>query len=275
MAMNAFIFVVVTVIPCIVHGSLQITDNEYPLMHYTKIVSEEHFTSGRPLVLLLATAKEDSTNKEVGHLIDELHKSGRWSILVYDFSCNKKLNMYTEIHQHGNYIILVSGTCEEGEEYSSRFWHQVYELSVDDKTWLSWNPRTKFVVSVISNCTHLDNTHISKAILNHLWFFKITNAAVLFLNSNEHSGKDLQQNTNDSTQGTYLELHTWYPYENSERCNPEEGTVPVKVFTARNLSDIRSREIFRGPFGKNLHGCALNVHVEINPPAVFPPKRIW
>jgi hypothetical protein len=72
-----------------------------------------------------------------------------------------------------------------------------------------------------------------------------------------------------------LELHTWYPYENSDRCNPDEGTVPVKVFTVRNLSDIRRSDIFRGKFGKNLHGCALNVHADINPPSVYPPKRIW
>jgi len=75
--MIVLILIVVTVIPFEVHGSLQITDNEYPLMHYTKLISEEHFTAGRPLVILLATAKEDSTNKEVGYLIEELHTSGR------------------------------------------------------------------------------------------------------------------------------------------------------------------------------------------------------
>jgi len=77
------------------------------------------------------------------------------------------------------------------------------------------------------------------------------NTAVLFLKSNEQADNDLQQNTTNSTQGTYLELHTWYPYENSDRCNPDEGTVPVKVFTVRILSDIRRRDIFRGYIDKN------------------------
>jgi hypothetical protein len=57
------------------------------------------------------------------------------------------------------------------------------------------------------------------------------NSAVLFLKSNEHGDNDLKQNTTVSVQGTYLLLHTWYPYENSERCNQVEGTLPVKVFT--------------------------------------------
>ena len=77
------------------------------------------------------------------------------------------------------------------------------------------------------------------------------NTAVIFLKSNEHTGNDLQQDTNDAAQGTYLQLHTWYPYENSDRCIPNEVTVPVKVFTVRNLSDIRRRDIFRGHIDKN------------------------
>jgi hypothetical protein len=150
----------------------------------------------------------------------------------------------------------------------------MYELSTDDKLWLSRNPRGNYIVSVMSNCTHFDTIHISTAILNNFWFYQVTNAAVLFLKSNKQAGNDLQKYTIGSAQGNFLELHTWYPYENSDRCNPDEGTVPVKVFTVRNLSDIAKSNIFRRYFGKNLNGCHLNVHVEIKPPTVFPPKRI-
>ena len=269
------ILVAVIVIPCPVHWALHFPDHEYPLMHYTKLISEEHFPAGRPLVIVLPLAEEDSTNKEVGYLIEELHTSGRWPILVFNTSYKMNENMYTEIHPHGSYIILISRPCSEWDKYISDLWQQLYELCIDDKMWLSRNPRGKFIFPVMSNCTHLDNINISRAILNQIWTYQINNAIVLFQKSNAHTGNDLQQNTADSTQGTYLELHTWYPYENSERCNPDEGTVPVKVFTVRNVSDIRGRDIFRGSFGKNLHGCAINVHVEIKPPSVFPPKRIW
>jgi len=273
--MIVLIVIVVTVISCPVHGSLPTTEHEYPLMHYTKLISEEHFTAERPLMIILPQVEEDSTNKEVGYLVEELHASGLWPMLVFNISYKMNENMYTEVHQHGSYIILISGPCKEWEEYISRFWQQLIELASDDKLWLSRNPRGKYIVSVISNCTHLENIHISKAILSRLWFFQVTNAAVLFLKSNEHAGNDIQPNTINSAQGTYLELHTWYPYEKSDRCNPTEGTVPVKVFTVRNVSDISGKDIFRGPFGKNLHRCALNVQVEINPPSVFPPKRVW
>ena len=69
----------------------------------------------------------------------------------------------------------------------------------------------------------------------------------------------------DSAQVTYLELHTWYPYENSERCNPAEGTARVRVFTVRNLSDIRRNNFLKGYYDKHWQECPLNMYIEINP----------
>jgi hypothetical protein len=97
----------------------------------------------------------------------------------------------------------------------------------------------------MSNCTQFDNKNISRAILEHLWNSNVMKAAVLFLKPNEQNGNDLQQNTFDSTQGTYLELHTLYPYENSEGCISTNVTVTVKVLTMRNSSDFKTRDIFR------------------------------
>ena len=243
-AMIILIFLVAVVISPTVHGSLPITDHEYPLMYYTKLISEEYFTAGRPLAVVLPLTGEDSKIKEVEYLIKELHTSGRWPILVYNVGHKMDRSMYTEIHPHSSYILLISVPCKEWEEHISSYIQQLYDTFVGN----SWNPRAKSFVPVISNCTHLENKQLSRAILNELWFKEVINAAVLFLNSTEHEGNDLQHNTNDSAQGTYLELHTWYPYENSERCNPAEGTVPVQVLTVKNFTDIRRSDIHRRAF---------------------------
>ena len=138
-------------------------------------------------------------------------------------------------------------------EHISRYRQQLYDLFVGKNVWHSWNTGDTFIVSVTSNCTHKENTKFSRAILNQLSLYEVMNAAVLFLKSNAQAGSNLQQNTTDSAQGTYWELHTWYPYENSDRCNPTEGTVTVKVFTVRNLSDIMRSDIFKGYSDKNFH----------------------
>jgi len=75
--MTVLIFIVIAVISPTVHGSLQITDHEYPLMLYTKLIREEYFIVGRPLVIMLPLAEESTTNKGVEYLLEELHRSVR------------------------------------------------------------------------------------------------------------------------------------------------------------------------------------------------------
>jgi hypothetical protein len=230
------IFTHIAVISPTVQGTLAITDLDFPVMHYTKLISEEHFTAGRPLVIVLpifpkwcALSLVDSSIKEVGYLLEELHKSGRWPILVINIDYKMNGITYTETHQHGSYIILTPGPCTLREYHFLSFSQQVNALLLGDNTKDSWNPRAKFLVPAISNCTQFDNKQTARAILEQLWNYEVTKVAVLFLNSNEHAGSDLQHTT-ESAQCTYLKLHTWYPYENSDRCNPSQGTVPVKVF---------------------------------------------
>ena len=43
--------------------SLKITYQEYPQMHFTKLISEKSFNPGLPLEVVLPIAEEDSTNK--------------------------------------------------------------------------------------------------------------------------------------------------------------------------------------------------------------------
>jgi hypothetical protein len=272
-AMMVLIFVVAIMLVT-VHGHLQIISH-YSLMQYTRIVSEEHFSVGRPLVIVTPFAVKESPTEEVGYLIEELHISGRWPIVVYNGSGNINGNMYTERRKHENYIILISGPCGEWTEYISRFQQQLYALSAGNNTWHSWKPRAKFVVSVMSNCENKENTAISRAILNELWLNEVMEANVLFLVSNEEEINDLQRNNNDTVYGTYLEIHSWFPYENSEKCHPDEGTVRVNVFTARNFSDIKKGHIFQKKYKRNFHKCPIRVHVHTTPPFVNPPKRVW
>jgi hypothetical protein len=135
------ILVTVTVFSFPVHGFLNITDHEYPLTHYTKLISEEYFTDGRPPVIVLPLAEEGKTKEEVGYLIEELHTSGRWPKRVYNMGYEIKGNMYTEIRQDGRYIILTSRPCVEWKFYITRFSEQLNNLIFGNNRKHSWNPR--------------------------------------------------------------------------------------------------------------------------------------
>jgi len=116
---NDSVFIFVTVTSCVVHASFQITPHDYPLMHYTVLIGEENFTPGRPLVIVLPFAEEDSTSNNVRYLIQELHTSSRWPVLVFNVSNEMNRNKYTEIHQHYSYIILIAGSCKDWERNTS------------------------------------------------------------------------------------------------------------------------------------------------------------
>jgi hypothetical protein len=48
-------------------------------MHYAKL-----FIAGRPLLIILLLVEEGTSNEGVGYLIEGLHISGSWPILVYN-----------------------------------------------------------------------------------------------------------------------------------------------------------------------------------------------
>jgi hypothetical protein len=271
--MMVLIFILAVML-CTAHASRPII-SYYSLMQYTRLISEEHFRAGLPLVVVLPLAVKESTSEEMGYLIEGLHTSGRWPILVYNVSSKMNGNMYSEINKQDSYIILISGPCEEWAEYISRFQKQLNELTTGDITWHSFNPTAKFIVSVMSDCEKKENTEISNAILKELWQKEVMKANVLFLKLSERGGNDLHGISTDSVQGTHLEIHYWNPYENSERCILNRSTLPVKLFTARNFSDIKRSEIFQTNYNRIFKKCPIKVHVFIAPPYVNPPKRVW
>jgi hypothetical protein len=107
-------------------------------MEYTKLISDV----GRSLVIVI-----DSLNNDVSFLIEELHKAGRWPVLVFNASDFVREYMYVETQKHGSYILLISGPRQEWEEHISNFRQQLSSLIFGD-TRQSWNPAAKFVVSV-------------------------------------------------------------------------------------------------------------------------------
>ena len=257
---------ILAVMSCTVHASQQIISH-YSLMHYTRLMSEEHFSAGRPVGVVLSLPVKGSPWDELEYLIQELHKSGRWPILVYNVSSDMKGNMYSETNKQGAYIILISGPCEKWVEYISRFRQQVYGLSADEITEQSFNPRVKFFVSLMSNCEQKENTEFSRAVLNELWLNEVMKATVLFLKFNERGSK------NDSVKSTYMEIHNLYHYENAQACNGNEDTLPLKVHTAQNFNE--RRDTFQNYYTKNFYKSQIRVHAVTGSPFVNYPKRFF
>ena len=164
---------------------------------------------------------------------------------MFNVSNEIKENIYTEIHQHYIYITLLSGKCMDWKRKHFRFSETDLEFV---RRKLEGNMEYDFKSHYPSygKLCAFYTKNISLSILSHLWTYYVINTAALFLKPNAHGGNDLQKNTSHSAQFTHLELHTWYPYENSDRCKPADGTVPVELFTVRNVIDIIETTYLKG-----------------------------
>jgi hypothetical protein len=131
-----------------------------------KRISEELSPAVHPLIIVLPLVEKHSIEEQVGYLIKELHTSSRWPIIVVKLTYGMNRNMKIEIQKHGSYIILVSGTCQSFTQYIAGFWKELLGLS-SGAMWQSWNPNAKFVIPVMTPCTHHESTYVSKAIINY------------------------------------------------------------------------------------------------------------
>ena len=94
-------------------------------------------------------------------MIEELHTSSRWPILVHNMSYSMEgyTRMYTQTHPHGSYIILITGSCTDWTQHTLSLIAQLNELRLVGD---SWNPKAKFIVLLMSNCTHRETTKHSR-----------------------------------------------------------------------------------------------------------------
>jgi len=167
-------------------------------MNYTSLISEENFKPGRTLVIMLPVAGEGSSSNEVSYLIQDIYLTIRWTVLVLNVSNDMTQSMYTEIHHHYSYIILMSGSCKGWEQNTFGIGKQLSALS-GDKMRKSWKPNARFFIQVMANCTQFESKNMSRSILSHLWTYQVSNAIVLFLKPDAYKDNDMQKNLKFST----------------------------------------------------------------------------
>jgi len=73
--------------------------------------------------------------------------------------------MYTQIHQHYSYIIMIAGTCKDWEQNTFGFREQLLALSKGTLK-ESWNPNARFVIQ-LSNLWQTARILTEKLFHNH------------------------------------------------------------------------------------------------------------
>jgi hypothetical protein len=115
---------------------------------------------GKPLVIFLSLLEEHSKKEELIYVIEELHTSNRWPIIVVDVIYDINVNRIIEMSKRGGYIILLSGTFQQFTNRIAEFWQHWAGLTYGTML-QSLNPTANLVIPVKIPCMYYDNIRVS------------------------------------------------------------------------------------------------------------------
>jgi hypothetical protein len=188
------------------------------------------------------------------HLILELNHMTLGPFVVFRHPNENTVGSFDEEVQeiYRSYIIVVY--VEKESELLEELGEKLYLLS--NKA--SWNPRARFVVSVIMTNEVYNYQATAKILLEELWSFKILNAIVII--------KSPQTQTSGHGAGTFsnirdqnLEMYTWLPYQDRGRCSTIHDVILLDIWLMEENGRFKNNvNLFPDKITYNLHNCPIN-----------------
>ena len=186
-------------------------------------------------------------------LIQDLHESEKWSLLVY---LNEAMMKYQTPHnKHGSYIIILNNYQRVVRDVSVL----MNKLTND---W-DWNPRAQFVIVVIQKEEEENSAeHLAAGIFSQMWKWRVVNAVLISALG--------PQDARDTI--PVLDVYTWFPYQPPGRCADVKDAVLLDRWVVDRKGSGRflyNTSLFPEKVPKNLEGCPIIASVFELPPAVM------
>ncbi|KDR14037.1 uncharacterized protein LOC110834881 [Zootermopsis nevadensis] len=190
-------------------------------------------------------------------LLQDLHKSEKWSLLLY--LNNDKWNEEMPQSKHGSYIII-----------SLHHHHKnvVQDVSVQIKKlrndW-DWNPRAKFIIT-LPHAEGNSTKQLAADVFNELWRWRVINMIAVIPALGP-------KNTTDAV--PVLDVYTWFPYRPPGRCADVRDPVVLDhwiVDKYGNGSFLNNATLFPEKVPKDLQGCPIVASLFELEPAVMSKK---
>jgi hypothetical protein len=190
-------------------------------------------------------------------IFEKIHKSEWISIVVSSTYTNPQVGGWNSNDRHGSYILLTSNEIQQEFHIVKSVREQLERLSSNP----GWNPRARFVVTVMNICCTFDAENLSRRILEELWNRKVVNAIILLPVTYDSQSQDLKCNaTGDIGLVPKLGLYTWFPYRDSNQCSRVDEVVLIDMWLmAGKGSFVSNTFLFPRKIRNNLQGCELRV----------------
>lgn len=243
-----------------------ITTNMTDVQHLVtclKTISHKHFKPGSATALFTSSRIGDNNRRVTltpstmndleSHLIRELNHLALGTFVVFQHPNENAVDSLDELVQKIYINCITVIYVERESEVIEELDGKLYVLSSK----MSWNPRARFVVSVIITNDAFNAQTTAKIVLEELWFYKIINAIVIL------KSPQTQKNGNDA--GTFsdihdqnLEIYTWFPYQDQGRCSAFYDVIPFDMWLMEGNGRFKNNiDLFPDKITHNLHKCPI------------------
>jgi hypothetical protein len=127
-----------------------------------------------------------------------------------------------------------------------------------------WNPKARFVVTVMNICFKYNAEELSQRILIELWKRKVLNSIVLIPLKNNSQSEDAA-GTRTRAHGLVMDapalgIYTWFPYRGPNRCSVVDEAVLLDMWLMVGEGNfVRNSFLFPKKLVDNFHGCEIRV----------------
>ncbi|PNF33402.1 hypothetical protein B7P43_G04163 [Cryptotermes secundus] len=251
---------------------------EWHLVRCLKSISQRYFSTGETLAVSLheealhtsGRRSENFTNfgpvsiDVVGYISEEMHRTETRSVVISNVFTDYEPTEWNSNHKPESYLLLAPSSCNHESDIVQSVRSQLKRLS----SYPEWNPRARFVVTVMNISFKYNAVEVSQRILVELWKRKILNAIVLIPLTHTSQSEDATD-TRKRPDGHIMEvpalgIYTWFPYQGPNRCSVVDEAVLLDMWLMEDEGNfVRNSFFFSKKAYYNFHGCELRVAVKI------------
>ncbi|XP_069675577.1 uncharacterized protein [Periplaneta americana] len=248
------------------------TEEEKHIVRLIKTISDRYFKQHRTLVIcssgndteeyktrrLLTTPTEGSLNHLVIFVTQIFYSEQNFPVKVLSYPQDELQFSFNESKysdKQASYVMLLSDVSLADDTMVTNFAEQLQILASS----LSWNPRGKFIVSVLSNSgSRNKQSLVIKGIFEKLWIYKVINVVVAIKQKSKLNGKVTE----------VLNIYTWFPYQTPKKCKKVEDIVLLDSWVMNGYGHLLKSTNLYPLKTQSLNGCPLGVAAKKSVPFV-------
>jgi hypothetical protein len=194
------------------------------------------------------------------YISEEIQKSESRSVVISNIFTDYHAADWDSNSKQDSYLLLTPSCSYQEFDIVKSVKEQLKQLS----SYPGWNPRARFVVTVMKICSEYNAEKLSQRILVELWNWKVVNSIILipltYASQSEAARGSRTRDEGLVMEAPALGLYTWFPYRGPNQCSVVDEAVLLDIWLMVGEGNFVSNSfLYPKKIGPNFNGCELRV----------------